>query len=77
MLNTKDFNRYSYAEFRARVEQPDAEQIDIDTLGAWFDEFGTEYWNGEYFDADGLRVFPVVEWDEENDIGNIVQYEIR
>lgn len=62
-MKTNDFNRYSYTELAAAAKAPDAQQIDIDTLGAWFEQYGTTYWNGEYYDADGDRLIPVYEAD--------------
>lgn len=76
-MNTHDFNRYSYYELRAKATAPDAEQIDIDTLGEWFAFYGSDYWNGEYYDADGLRLFPVVVWNENTEQGEIERYEFR
>ena len=48
----------------------------VDALGEWFEQYGDRYWNGEFFDADGLRLFPVyVEVDE--DQFEITGYEVR
>lgn len=76
MMATKPYNRYSYEDLRAAATAEDAQQIDIDTLGAWFHDYGGVYWNGEYYDADnGLRLRPVFEWDDELDQGHVVHYE--
>lgn len=41
-----------------------------------FEQYGDQFWNGEYYDADGLRLFPVyVEVDE--DQFEITGYEVR
>lgn len=68
-------NRYSYSELLEAVkanETPD----NVDALGAWFEQYGDRYWNGEYYDADGLRLFPVyVEVSE--DQFEITGYEVR
>lgn len=68
-------NRYSYSELLEAVkanETPD----NVNALGEWFEQYGDQFWNGEYYDADGLRLFPVyVEADE--DQFEIVGYEVR
>lgn len=68
-------NRYSYSELLEAVkanETPD----NVNALGEWFERYGDQFWNGEYYDADGLRLFPVyVEADE--DQFEIVGYEVR
>lgn len=76
-MNTKPFNYYSYRELRERLDAPDCEQTDIDTLGAWFDEFYMSEWDGEYYDADGLRLFPVYQYDEARDQYDLVHFEAR
>lgn len=68
---------FDYHELRAATIAPNATQDDINRLGEWFNRYGEESWNGEYYDADGYRLFPVVEWDEENECGNIIGYEFR
>lgn len=72
-----NINRYNYAELRERATAADATQADIDTLGRWFDLYGSDYWNGEYYDADGISIYPVIVWDDETDQGETVGYEIR
>ena len=77
-MKTKTYHRYSYADLRAAATGADAQQIDIDTLGAWFESFGETLWNGEYYDAgDDLRLFPIMEWDEDRDQGEVIRYEFR
>ena len=60
-------NRYSYAELRAAVEA-DANEENVNALGEWFESYGTEYWNGEYFDADGIKIYPIVSEDEDYEL---------
>jgi len=50
-------NRYSYEELRNAAKS--GKKADINALGEWFSTYGTEYWNGEYYDADGMEVWPV------------------
>ena len=70
-------NYCSYEELKVAATAPDATQQDIDNLGEWFSRYGESYWNGEYYDADEIRVYPVIEWDEEAEQGETVGYEIR
>lgn len=68
-------NRYSYSELLEAVEANETPD-NVDALGAWFEQYGDRYWNGEYYDADGLRLFPVyVEVSE--DQFEITGYEVR
>lgn len=76
-MKTNSFNYYSYDELRAKALSADAEQIDIDTLGEWFEEYGRDSWNGEYYDADGYMVFPVYSEPDEFDDVTIIGYELR
>lgn len=70
--------RYDYNTLRAAATKVGATQAEINALGRWFERYGLDYWNGEYYDADdGLRLFPVYKWDEELDCGNVVGYEWR
>ena len=32
---------------------------DIDALGRWVEREGAMFWNGEYYDADGMELYPV------------------
>lgn len=68
-------NRYSYDELLAAVNSAPTQE-NINALGEWFNSYGMDYWNGEYFDADGLRIYPVLkEFDE--DEYELVGYELR
>ena len=70
-------NRYAYEELRTAAIRPGATQEEINTLGEWFEQYGLEYWNGEYFDADGYRVYRIERHDPERDIYDIIGYEIQ
>ena len=70
-------NPYDYEELAAKALEPDATQEDINALGEWFQSFGAEYWNGEYFDIDDThRLYPVYAEVEEDEY-EITGYEIR
>ena len=46
-------------------------------MGEWFEQYGDEYWNGEYYNADdGIRVYPIVKEVDEDEY-ETVGYEIR
>lgn len=68
-------NYYSYKDLKAAVDtNPTPENINA--LGEWFDHYGNDYWNGEYYDADDLRIYPVYkEIDEDN--FELIGYEAR
>lgn len=68
--------RYEYNEIRAAAIAADATQADINKLGEWFERYGGEYWNGFYYDADGLNLYPVC---KKNDFGDfeIISYEFK
>lgn len=58
-------NRYNYDELRAAAISPSATQEDINRLGEWFSEYGEAYWNGYYYDADGYKLIPLYDIDED------------
>lgn len=69
-------NRYNYKELEtAALENPTAENLAA--LGEWFEWYGVDFWNGEYFEIDSSnRLYPVykeVKPDEWERIG----WEIR
>lgn len=69
---------YDYETLRAAAIRPGATAEDLRELGEWFERYGMVYWNGEYWDADaGLRLYPIIEWDEELDQGTTTGYEFR
>ena len=68
---------YGYKDLLTAATDRNATQKDIDALGAWFEEYGAEYWNGEYYDVDGARLYSVIEWDEEDEQGKVIGYEFR
>ena len=52
-------NRYKYSELLQKATRKNATQEDVDRLVEWFQQYGDQYWNGEYFDADGYQLRPV------------------
>ena len=75
-MKTNQYNRYSYSELLTAATGPNATQSDIDTLGSWFADFGTQYWNGECYEAGAYNVFPIFE-EVEEDQYEVVRYELR
>lgn len=69
-------NRYDYQTLRKAVEKNPTKD-NINALGEWFCRFGWDYWNGEYFDADGVKVYPVVVFNEFKDDYTVCGYEAR
>lgn len=60
---------YNYTDLRSRALQGDAKALD--QLGRWFEQYGARYWNGESYDADGVRLRPVYR-EELDDGGEII-----
>ena len=57
--------RYNYDELRkAAIENPTEENLAA--LGKWFELYGMDFWNGQYFDADGYELWPVYAEAEED-----------
>lgn len=46
---------------------PEASLEDIDALGKWFEGCGGCYWDGECYDADGKRLWPLHKKVDEDD----------
>lgn len=79
-MKTKDYNEYSFEELYQAATAPDAQQIDVDTLGEWADRFG-DCWNGECYDVShphlepsGSReLWPIyrIHLDEDGEIGEV------
>ena len=68
--------RYDYDRLRkAAIDEPTPENLEH--FAHWFNLYGMDFWNGECWDADGYGLYPIYEWDEENDVGNIVGYELK
>lgn len=71
-MKTNYYNKYMYTELRDAALAPEASLVDIDTLGEWFSDYGDVYWNGEYYDVDGIaRIIPVYS------DGGIVCYDLQ
>lgn len=67
-------NYYSYQELREKALS--GNQDDVNALGEWFSNYGSDYWNGEYYDADGFQVAPQYQQIGEDEF-DIVGYEIK
>ena len=69
------YNYYDYKDLRAAAVKPGATQEDINALGEWFHLNGSDFWNGESYDADnGLRLYPVYQPIDDDD-SEIIGYE--
>lgn len=54
--------RYDYEELKNKALNPEANKQDIDQLGEWFEQYGNNFWNGEYYEIDSChRLYPVYE----------------
>ena len=68
--------RYNYDELRkAAIEDPTPENLA--NLGEWFQDYGSSFWNGEYFDADGYRLYPVYSDPDDSGNSDLLGYDLR
>ena len=52
-------NRYDYDELKNKALGVDATEEDVNKLGEWFEQYGDEFWNGEYYKVDSdNRLYP-------------------
>jgi hypothetical protein len=60
MVEAITVSRYAFEDIRAAADCPDEDVVDaaVNMLGEWCAEYDPQNWNGEYYDADGLRIFP-------------------
>lgn len=68
--------RYDYEELKNKALKTN-NQEDINALGEWFENYGMEFWNGEYYEIDSNNsIYPIYkEIDEDEFI--ITGYKIR
>lgn len=60
-------NTYDYPDLFYAASQFNAAQEDINALGEWFESYGQRFWNGEYFDADGLPLYRLYKKIDDDD----------
>ena len=71
------YKQYNYKALEAAALAPNAPQTAIDELGEWFEQYGMDFWNGEYFEIDrGHRLFRVYKEVDEDEF-EVTGYEIR
>lgn len=52
--------QYDYKELFEKAVSKEATQDDIKKLYDWFQQYGQQYWNGEYFETEkNLRLYPI------------------
>lgn len=66
---------YSYKDLRAAVEAAPTQE-NVNALGEWFNAYGMCYWNGEFFNADGIYIYPVYKEIDEDEF-EFIGYELR
>lgn len=68
--------QYNYDELERAALAATATADDIARLAEWFNRYGSEYWNGEYYDINGTdRLFPV--YQENDGDFSIIAWEIK
>lgn len=74
----KESTYYNYKELVKKATDTGATIDDRLALFDWFDRYGIDYWNGEYYKMDdGLRLYPVAVFDCDGDYYTIVDADIR
>lgn len=68
-------NYYSYKDLKTAYDT-NPSQENINTLGEWFQQYGDSCWNGEYYDADNIRIYPVYKEIAEDEF-ELIGYEAR
>lgn len=68
-------SRYDYKELKQKVLENETEE-NLNALGEWFEMFGNDFWNGEYFDADDFHLVPIYKEVDEDEFERI-GWEIR
>ena len=66
-----------YDLLRRRVIANPTSIRNMTDLALWFELFGIDFWNGEYWDADGYSLRPIFEYDPITDQQNTIGYEWR
>ncbi len=70
-------NRYSFDELRARAVKADSTREDRLELEKWLSAYDMHSWNGEYYDIDGgLKLYPIYDGPDEDDLYTLVDCEI-
>ena len=65
-------NEYAYPILERKALSADATQEDINALGMWFERFGSDFWNGEFYNVDDVhRLIPIDEEDADGDFHRI------
>ena len=65
---------YEYQELKEKALSGDQEAIN--DLGQWFELYGDNYWNGEYYNVEGSRLYPVYGNEEYDEDGKLIQSDI-
>lgn len=66
---------YDYSDLK-KAYDANPSQENLNALGEWFWQHGSDYWNGEYYDADNIRIYPIYK-EIADDQFDIVGYEAR
>lgn len=74
----KNANYYNYKELVEKATATGATRGDRIALFYWFDQYGIDYWNGQYYKIDdSLRLYPVFVFDYDEGCYNLVDANIR
>lgn len=65
-----------YKELEQAALSADATQEDINRLGEWFERFGETYWNGEFYNIDGVHQLRPVDVEDEYGDFHLIGWEV-
>ena len=54
-----NISRYDYEDLEKRATAPGAAQLDINNLGRWYELYGDSFWNGEFYNHNGKKLYPI------------------
>ena len=66
-----------YSELEKAALSPDASPEDVARLGVWFERFGAEYWNGEFYDVDGVHQLRSVDVEDDDGDFHRIGWDLR
>ena len=77
-VKMKESTYYNYKELVEKATATGATRDDRLALLEWFNCYGKDYWNGEYYEMDdGLRLYPVAVFDYDEGYFTDVDADIR
>lgn len=71
-------SRYEYPELKKKVEADPKNQKLLQRMTNWFWAYDSFGWNGEYYDCEDFRIYPVYRFfDDEDKEPEFIKWELR